>query len=77
MPIRRLGLLTADAGVSHRLSVAWVILPSLEVVQADQIYTALGDGQVRFAGETVSADLAVDDEGFVIDYPGLAEIVRS
>jgi hypothetical protein len=77
LPIRRLGLLKADAGVSHRLSVAWVILPSLEVVQADQIYTALGDGQVRFASETFSADLGVDDEGFVISYPGLAEIVRS
>ncbi len=76
LPIRRLDLLRADAGVSHRLSVAWVILPSLEVVQADQIYTALGDGQVRFANETFSADLVVDDEGFVVGYPGLAEIAR-
>jgi hypothetical protein len=76
LPIRRLELLKADAGVSHRLSVAWVILPSLEVVQADQIYTALGDGRVRFASETFSADLLVDDEGFVVRYPGLAEIVR-
>src|SRR3954467_675442 len=76
LPIRRLDLLKAHAGVSHRLNVAWVILPSLEVVQADQIYTALGDGQVRFASETFSADLTVDDDGFVIRYPGLAEIVR-
>jgi hypothetical protein len=76
LPIRRLDLLKADAGVSHRLNVAWVILPSLEVVQADQIYTALGDGQVRFASETFSADLTVDDDGFVLRYPGLAEIVR-
>jgi hypothetical protein len=42
-------------------------------VQADQIYTALGDGRVRFANETFSADLTVDDEGFVVDYPGLAQ----
>jgi hypothetical protein len=76
LPIRRLGLLTAEPGVAHRLSVAWVLLPSLEVVQADQIYTALGDGRVRFATETFSADLAVDDDGFVIEYPGLARRVR-
>jgi hypothetical protein len=72
LPIRRLGLLKAEPGVAHRLSVAWVLVPSLEVVQADQIYTALGDGRVRFASETFSADLDVDDDGFVIHYPGLA-----
>ena len=76
LPIRRLGLLKAEPGVAHRVSVAWVLLPSLEVVQADQIYTALGDGRVRFANETFSADLAVDDEGFIVEYPGLAERVR-
>ena len=72
LPIRRLNLLKADPGVAHRISVAWVIVPSLEVVQADQIYTPLGDGAVRFASETFSTDLVIDDEGFVRDYPGLA-----
>jgi hypothetical protein len=72
LPIRRLGLLKAEPGVAHRISVAWVLLPSLEVVQADQIYTALGDGRVRFANETFSTDLVIDDDGFVRDYPGLA-----
>ncbi|BCJ52924.1 transcriptional regulator [Actinoplanes sp. NBRC 14428] len=72
LPIRRLGLTGAEPGVAHRVSVAWVRLPSLEVIQADQIYTALGDGRVRFASETFSADLIVDDDGFVLDYPGLA-----
>jgi hypothetical protein len=76
LPVRRLGLLKADPGVSHRLSVAWVLLPSLEVVQADQIYTPLGDNRVRYASETFSADLTLDDEGFVVDYPGLAKRVR-
>jgi uncharacterized protein len=73
LPIRRLNLLGAEAGVAHRLTVAWVLLPSLEVVQADQIYTPLGGNRVRYASETFSADLTVDDEGFVTDYPGLAE----
>jgi hypothetical protein len=72
LPIRRLRLLDAEPGVAHRLNVAWVLVPSLEVVQADQIYTALGDGRVRFASETFSADLEVDAAGFVTHYPGLA-----
>ena len=73
LPIRRLNLLTAEPDVAHRLSVAWVLVPSLEVVQADQIYTPLDEGRVRYATETFSADLVVDDDGFVRDYPGLAK----
>ncbi|GGK97233.1 putative glycolipid-binding domain-containing protein [Mangrovihabitans endophyticus] len=75
LPIRRLGLLDAEPGVAHRLSVAWVLVPSLEVLQADQIYTPGGTGVVRFASETFSADIAVDEAGFVTAYPGLAELV--
>jgi uncharacterized protein len=76
LPIRRLGLLKAQAGVAHRISVAWVLVPSLEVVQADQIYTPVSEGLIRFASEDFSADLVVDDDGFVADYPGLARMVR-
>ncbi|MEU4694590.1 putative glycolipid-binding domain-containing protein [Actinoplanes sp. NPDC023714] len=72
LPVRRLGLLDAEVGVAHRISVAWVLVPSLEVVQADQIYTPLGDNRVSFANETFSADMRIDDQGFVVDYPGLA-----
>ncbi|WP_229071734.1 putative glycolipid-binding domain-containing protein [Actinoplanes sp. DH11] len=72
LPIRRLGLPAAEAGVAHRISVAWVLVPSLEVVQADQIYTPLGDNRVRFASETFSADLTLDEAGFLTHYPGLA-----
>jgi hypothetical protein len=46
------------------------------VVQADQIYTPLGDGRVRYSSETFSADLTIDDDGFVVEYPGLARLVR-
>jgi hypothetical protein len=76
LPVRRLGLLKSQAGVAHRVSVAWVLLPSLEVIRVDQIYTALDGHRVRCAGETFNADLTLDDEGFVVDYPGLAERVR-
>jgi len=74
--VRRLGLLKAEPGVAHRISAAWVLVPSLEVIQADQIYTPLGDNRIRYASETFSADLTVDDEGFVVDYPGLARLVQ-
>ena len=76
LPIRRLGLLKAEPGVAHRISAAWVLVPSLEVIQADQIYTPLGDNRIRYASETFSADLTVDDEGFVVDYPGLAHLIQ-
>jgi hypothetical protein len=77
LPIRRLGLLGSEAGVSHRLSVAWVLTPSLEVVQADQIWTPVGGDLVRFAGETFSAELTCDDEGLVDHYPGFARRVTA
>jgi len=76
LPIRRLDLLRAQPGEAHRVSVARVLVPSLEVVRADQIYSLVGDGVVRFANETFSADIVVDDDGFVASYPGLAERVR-
>jgi hypothetical protein len=75
LPIRRLDLLGSEAGVAHRLSVVRVLLPSLEVVQADQIYTPLGAGRVRFASETFSTDVTCDSSGFVEDFPGLARRV--
>jgi hypothetical protein len=72
LPIRRLRLTGAEPGVAHRLNVAYVLVPSLEVVQADQIYTGLGPGRVRFSSESFSADLDVDPAGYVTHYPGLA-----
>lgn len=77
LPIRRLGLPGAELGVSHRISVALVLVPSLEVVQGDQIFTPLDGGRVRFASETFSADLAYDDRGFVIDFPASARRITA
>ena len=48
-PVRRLGLLRAKAGTTSTVTVAWVLVPSLEVVASRQTYTALGEGRVRFA----------------------------
>jgi superfamily II DNA/RNA helicase len=72
LPVRRLGLRDAVPGTSHRLCVAWVLVPSLEVVAAEQVYTALGAGQVRFSSGDFTAELQFDPDGYITHYPGLA-----
>jgi hypothetical protein len=74
LPIRRLGLLRAPAGRARTVLVAWVLVPSLEVLPAEQTYTALGDGRVRFQSATFTADLTIAPDGHVVDYPGLATL---
>jgi uncharacterized protein len=66
LPLRRLGF--ADATIT----AAWVLLPSLAVVPAEQAYKKLGPGRVRYTSGTFTADLEVDDDGYVVRYPGLA-----
>ncbi|MFC4148955.1 putative glycolipid-binding domain-containing protein [Micromonospora mangrovi] len=73
LPVRRLGLARGPADQPRRLTVAWVLVPSLVVVPAEQVYSSLGPARVRFASDTFTADLDVDPEGFVVRYPGLAE----
>ena len=76
LPVRRLGLLAAAPGTAHQLTMAWVLVPSLEVLPAGQTYTALGEGRVRYASGTFSADLELDADGYVTRYPGLATTAR-
>jgi len=71
-PVRRLGLLHARPGTASTLVVAWVRVPSLEVVAARQTYTALGGNRVRYEDDSFAADLTLDDSGYVVAYPGLA-----
>ncbi|TWJ24586.1 putative glycolipid-binding domain-containing protein [Micromonospora endolithica] len=73
LPIRRLGLAGKPADTPHRITVAWVLVPSLQVVAAEQVYTGMGPGRVKFRSDTFTAELSVDDEGFVRRYPGVAE----
>ncbi|SCG47333.1 putative glycolipid-binding domain-containing protein [Micromonospora inositola] len=75
LPVRRLNMNRAPADQARRVIAAWVLVPSLAVVPAEQVYTSLGPGRVRFASDTFTADLAVDPDGFVVRYPGLAERV--
>ncbi|HEV7184552.1 MAG TPA: putative glycolipid-binding domain-containing protein [Leifsonia sp.] len=85
MPILRLGAL-ADAVPESAFVMAWVALPSLEVVRSDQLYSseapfsaATGHGVVRYqsGSRDFVGDLTVDPDGIVIDYPGLARRIRT
>ncbi|ELZ09256.1 hypothetical protein C479_10560 [Halovivax asiaticus JCM 14624] len=74
IPIRRLGL---DVGETARLSVAYVSVPALGVDRVTQRYTRLDDrpsGRRCYRYENLSsgfsANIPVDADGLVIDYPG-------
>ena len=71
-PVRRLGLLAAPERTRHRLIMAYVRVPSLEVLPSEQFYTKEGPGQIGFTAGDFSALVTVDDDGFVTKYPGLA-----
>jgi uncharacterized protein len=73
LPVRRLGLRDAEPGSVHRISVAWLLVPSLLVLPAKQVYTLLGAGTVRYASEGFTAEIQLDADGYVLHYPGLAE----
>ncbi|MGH7365546.1 MAG: putative glycolipid-binding domain-containing protein [Candidatus Rokuibacteriota bacterium] len=79
LPMRRL----ADAAVGRpvALDVAWIVLPELTVQSARQEYTLLERGTAgarwRFRGldSDFVAELDVDDNGLVLDYPEIARRV--
>ncbi len=74
LPIRRLSW---SPGQARDLQVVYVRVPSLEVHPAWQRYTLLDRGRdrhealFRYESGEFSADLRVDPDGFVTDYPGL------
>jgi hypothetical protein len=71
------------SGGSVDFVMAWVSVPDLSIHRSPQRYTfmrALDDRQslVRFASlseDGFTADVTYDDEGFVLDYPGIATCV--
>ncbi|EMY34078.1 hypothetical protein D477_011536 [Arthrobacter crystallopoietes BAB-32] len=79
MPILRLGAVH-NADVEHTFTMAMVHLPSLQVTASEQTYSgrrAYDDDSrtavVNYSSDGFSADLVVDADGIVIDYPGLAK----
>lgn len=73
LPLRRLQMAGAAPGTATKITAAWVLLPSLAVLPADQTYAIGADGVVHYSSGTFAADLTVDADGFVTHYPGLAE----
>ena len=71
LPIRRLSLRVGESAV---LDVAFVRLPSMSLVPVQQRYTRVARDVYRYEslGSGFRADLRVDDDGLVVDYPGLA-----
>ncbi len=71
LPIRRTAL--------HRridsliLPVVYVWLPELEVKPATLSYSSEGDGVINLQSPVANTPLSVDDDGFIVEYPGLAE----
>lgn len=70
LPIRRLDL---PIGTSRALDMAYIRVPELSIERDPQRYTRLGDRLYRYESRDsdFSADLPLDPDGLVLDYPGL------
>lgn len=62
-------------GEARDFVMTWVSVPELEVARSEQRYEPLAPGLVRFRSGSFTADLELDEDGFVVRYPGLAERV--
>jgi hypothetical protein len=74
LPIRRVPL---AIGETRRFRMAYIPADTLEPFADEQIYTRLDERLYRFeeADGSFSAEITVDDDGMVVDYPGLFERV--
>jgi uncharacterized protein len=72
LPIRRLGL--QQRAESITLPVVYVNVPELSVTAAAVSYASTGrlDG-IKLHSPVADTTVSVDEEGFIVDYPGLAE----
>jgi len=77
LPIRRLAL---KPGMPATLSMVYIEIPLMQVTATEQRYTCLeitpGGGRYRYKSlengiSVFTAELPVDSDGLVIDYPGL------
>jgi Putative glycolipid-binding len=70
LPVIRDRLL--DLGPARDYVMCWVDVPTLEVSRSEQRYEPLGSGRVRFTSGSFTADIQLDEDGFVLHYPGIA-----
>jgi hypothetical protein len=71
LPMRRLGLHTKPG--EHTLPMVYVSLPDLSVELVRQHYSHVERGVTSFTYGDFTAELVVDEEGIVLQYPGLAK----
>jgi uncharacterized protein len=86
MPILRLNLHSEELAPVDETSMtmAWVEVPSLRVLPSGQMYSQLRaadpdrNGVVLFSSDNhgFTAELQIDREGIVVEYPGLATRIR-
>lgn len=70
LPIRRNRF---EIGVPQRFRMTWIPLDTLEPFVDEQVYTKLADGRFHYqaADGSFEAEITVDADGLVVDYPGL------
>jgi uncharacterized protein len=73
LPVIRDALLSVDTPQTYLMR--WVDVPSLEITRSEQRYEPLGNGVIRFHAGDFTAEIRFDEDGFVVDYPGLAKRV--
>lgn len=72
LPIRRLNL---SIGQEAEVQAAWLRFPSFELERLFQVYRRTGELTYRYESTTgFVADLEVNAEGFVTNYPGLWQV---
>jgi len=74
LPIRRTGLY--ERADSLTLPVAYVTLPDMSVRAATTSYSSAGPGSrdgIKLQTPYADTTITVDSDGFILDYPGLAE----
>ncbi len=72
LPIRRLEW--TDQPV--RLAMAWIDATDLNFKRSEQIYTRLDTNRFRFQSADFEAVIETDEDGLVVDYPGLFTLLR-
>jgi uncharacterized protein len=70
LPIRRTGIYTRRESVT--VPVVYVMLPAFAVYPASITYSSAPDG-IKVHSPVADTTITVDENGFILDYPGLAE----
>jgi uncharacterized protein len=76
MPVLRHALHTEHGSIDFLM--AWVAVPELTVTPSPQRYTFVRPGVVRYESldSDFVAEITLDAQGIVLDYPGIARTIR-